>query len=385
MAKTGIGLIGYSIGKVHTHAWLNVSQFYPEIAKPQLVAVCGRNQSAAKSFAEHYGFRRTCSDWRDLVKDPAVEILDNCAPPNLHAEPSIMAAEEGKAVLCEKPLARTAEEAYSMYRAVARTGQIHMTGFNKRFVPAVLFARDLVREGRLGRVHHVVATYYNIEYGEGYADPNYPLTWAFRKETAGHGALGDIGSHVIDMMRFTVGEISAVCGATETFVENRPLPEDSTKSGRVEVEDIAIGGLRFENGAIGTIAVSWMPVATRDYAALEVYGSRGSFRFSFERPNELELFTTDDGATAGFRTVICNNRTHPLMRRFWPDQGSAYGFEQTFVSEIAHFISSVEKGVSVEPLGASFYDGYMTSLVIDELVASACGGKWHPIRANSKV
>jgi len=384
--EIGVGMMGYGIGRVHSHAWLNVPLFYaPPPAIPKLQALCGRDSVKVAEIANAFGFRRTCSDWRDLVKDPAVEILDNCAPPNLHAEPCIMAAEEGKAVLCEKPLARTAEEAYSMYRAVARTDQVHMTGFNKRFVPAVLFARDLVREGRLGRVHHVVATYYNIEYAEGYADPNYPLTWMFRREMAGHGALSDIGSHVIDMMRFVVGEIDAVCGATQTFVDSRPLPEDPTKKGRVEVEDLTVGCLRFENGAIGTIAASWMPVATRDYAALEVYGSKGSFRFTFERPNELKLAAINDTATEGFRTVICNSRAHPLMQRFWPDQGSVYGFEQTFVSEIAHFMSSIGKAVGVEPLGASFYDGYMTCLVIDELLASARDGRWHPIRPRPKL
>ena len=147
----GVGLIGYSIGRTHTHAWLNLPQFYPEISKPQLVAVCGRNQPAVKSFAEHYQFRETYSEWQKMLDDPHVTILDNCAPPDLHAEPCILAAEQGKAVICEKPLARTAEEAYSIYRAVEKTGQVHMTGFNRRFVPAVHLARDLILQGRLGR------------------------------------------------------------------------------------------------------------------------------------------------------------------------------------------------------------------------------------------
>jgi predicted dehydrogenase len=321
-----------------------------------------------------------------MLDDPDLTVLDDCAPPNLHAEPCIAAAEQGKAIICEKPLARTADEAYSIYRAVAKTGQTHMTAFNKRFVPAVQFARELIREGRLRRVHHVVATCYNIEYAGGFADPNYPLTWMFRKETAGHGALSDIGSHIIDMMRFTVGDIQAVCGATQTFVESRPLPEQSEKKGKVEVEDLSVACVRFANGAIGTLNVSWMPVGTRDYVTLEIYGSKGSLRFNFERPNEIELFTsTGDTPAEGFRTVICNSRNHPLASRFWPDQGSSYGFEQSFISEIAHFASSVEEGVSVEPLGASFYDGYMTCLLIDELVASARDGRWRSLEPQPRL
>jgi len=152
------------------------------------------------------------------------------------------------------------------------------------------------------------------------------------------------------------------------------------------VEDLSVGCLRFANGAIGTLTASWMPVSMRDYATLEVYGSEGSLRFNCERPNELELFTLDNEvATRGFRTIICNSRTHALMQRFWPDQGSAYGYEQSFISEIAHFASSVQTGIGVEPLGASFYDGYMICLLIDELIASGQDGRWHPIQPQPRL
>jgi predicted dehydrogenase len=386
MRSVGVGLVGYSIGRIHTHAWLNCHQFYPEIAEPRLVAICGRNHSAVASFAEHYGFKKTYSEWQKMLHDPDVTVLDNCAPPYLHAEPCIEAAEQGKAVICEKPLGRTAEEAYRIYASVERTRQVHMTGFNKRFLPAVFLARDLLSQQRLGRVHHVVATYYNIEYAGGFANPNYPLTWMFTKEKAGHGAISDIGSHIIDMMRFVVGEITAVCGAAQTFVKSRPLPSEPTKKGAVDVDDLSVGCIRFVNGAIGTITASWMPMATPDYATLEVYGSKGSLRFTFERPNELELFVAEgDTETRGFRTIICNSIAHPLMSKFWPDQASAYGFEQSFISEIGHFLSCVHQGVGAEPLGASFYDGYLTCLLIDELIASSHDAKWHTIEAQPRL
>src|SRR5579862_7032251 len=372
--EVGIGLIGYSIGKVHTHSWLNLRQFYSDsiLSYPRLVAMCGRNTEAVSQFAKHYGYEKIYSDWMELVNDPEIQILDNCAPPNLHLEASVAAAEKGKSVICEKPLARTANEAYEMYRSTQKTGQVHMTAFNKRFLPSVLYARELVQSGRLGKITHVVATFYNIEIGDGFSDPNFPLVWMFRREIAGHGALNDLGSHVVDMMRFVVGEIASVCGATQTFVRERPLPEDPSKKGEVDVEDSISGCLRFANGAVGTISVSWMPVSIRDYLTLEVYGTQGSFRFSFERPTELELYIHDDKdfAVNGYRTIYCTSREHQLMKHFWPDQASSYGYEQSFVSEIAHFLSAVEKSESVEPIGASFYDGYLTALINDELISS---------------
>jgi predicted dehydrogenase len=386
--EMGIGLIGYSIGKVHTYSWLNLRQFYSDsiATSPRLVAVCGRNNKAVSSFANHYGYDRIYDDWKKLVNDPSIQILDNCAPPDLHLEPCVAAAEKGKAVLCEKPLARTADESYEMYSATKKTGQVNMTAFNKRFLPSTLYARELVQSGRLGKITHVVGTFYNIEMGNGFSDPNFPFMWLFRRETAGHGALNDLGSHLVDLMRFIVGEITSVCGATQTFVKERPLPDDATKKGTVDVEDAIVGCLRFEGGAVGTISVSWMPVSVRDYLTLEVYGTNGSFRFCFERPAELEVYVHDDKdyALNGYRTIYCSSKDHPLMQHFWPDQGSGYGYEQSFISEIAHFLSSVEKSQSVEPLGASFYDGYLTALINDELVSSASDGKWHAVRPKQR-
>ena len=149
--EIGIGLLGYVIGKVHTHAWLNLTQFYPTTYSPRLAAVCGRNEKTLKPFAEHYGSEKTYSDWKDLSKVRKWRILDNCAPPDLHLEPCILAAESGKSVICEKPLARTASEAYEMYRQTEKTGQVHMTGFNKRFLPSTMYARELVRSAGLER------------------------------------------------------------------------------------------------------------------------------------------------------------------------------------------------------------------------------------------
>ena len=383
--EIGVGLMGYSIGRVHTHAWSNVGQFFQTKSDPKLVAICGRTEASVKSFGENYGFKKTYSDWKSMLNDPEVTVFDNCAPPNQHLDPCVFAAESGKAILCEKPLARSAEEAYEMYRSARKSGIVHMTGFNKRFSPAVLYARGLITEGRLGRINHVVATCYNIEFGEGFANPDLPLLWMFKKEVGGHGALSDIGSHVVDLARFLVGDVSSVCGAAQTLVDERPLPQEPTKKGKVDVEDIAIGCLRFANGAIGTLNVTWSQVAARDWTTVEVYGTHGSFKYNFERPNELELFLEDEDRNSfGFRTVICNSRSHPLASRFWPDQGGSYGFEQTFLAEIGHFLSSVESGASVEPIGASFYDGYLTCLINDKIIESSEEKRWLKVEPRPK-
>ncbi len=301
--ELGIGLIGYSIGKVHTHAWLNLRQFYS--MSPKLVAVCGRNNDTLSAFAKHYGYSKTFSEWKKLIDDPEISVIDNCAPPELHLEICLLAAEKGKAVICEKPLARTADEAYEMHLAMKKSGQVSMTAFNKRFYPATQFARELVKSGRLGKITHIVGTYYKVETGLGVSI--------------------DVGSHLIDMMRFILGEISSVCGATQS-------------------EDSITGCLRFASGAVGTLSVSRLAGAIPDYLVLEVYGTVGSFKFYSQRPTELDVYIHErDFALNGVRTIICTSKAHPLMQHFWPDQASSYGFEQSFISEIAHFLSACRK------------------------------------------
>ena len=338
--EIGIGLIGYSIGKVHTHSWLNLRQFYS--LSPKLVAVCGEDSSVLSTFAKHYGYSKTYTDWKELIEDPEVTIIDNCAPPQLHREICIMAAEKEKAVICENPLARTALGAYNVHQAMKKSGQVNMTAFNKRFFPATQFARELVKGGRLGKITHAVGTYYKME------SPT--------------GVPTDLRSHLIDLMRFVVGDISSVCGATQS-------------------EDSITGCLRFESGAVGTMSVSRLAGAIPDYLVLEVYGTGGSFKYYSQRPTELDVYIhSSDFALNGFRTIICSSKAHPLMKYFWPDQGSSYGFEQSFISEIAHFLSAVEKSQSVEPLGASFYDGYLAELIGSELALSAADGNWHAVK-----
>jgi predicted dehydrogenase len=372
-------MVGYNIGRVHSHAWLNMPLFYhPPPANPILVAVAGRNRDRVKAFAEKFGYKKTYENFRDLVKDSEVDVVDLCSPPYVHHEEAIMSFEAGKHVICEKPLARTGKEAQEMLRAAERAGVTHMTGFNYRFIPAVSYARKLIHEGFVGRLLHFRGAYMNIEVGDlGYINPEYPLDWHFKRETAGYGALSDLGSHIIDLARFLMGEITAVAGATATFVKERPLPDTPNEKGRVEVDDSAVAVVKFANGALGTIEASWMAPGRKDFLRFEILGSEGSLRFNLERLNELEIFSLRDAnEQRGFRDVWTTSKNHPFMEKFWVEQGGGFGWDHAFVNEVHHLTDCIVNGKPIEPIGATFLDGYKNCVIMDAIVESASNERW---------
>ena len=378
-SNLGIGMIGYNIGRVHAHAWRNMPLFYyPPPTRPASVGISGRNSERVKTFAERFGFKRTYGDWRELVKDPEVQAVDVCTPPYLHAEPAILALESGKHVICEKPLARNGKEAEKMLRAAEKSGLKHMTGFNYRFIPAISYAKKLIREGFVGRVLNFRGAYLNVEVGDwGYINPDFPLDWHFKSETAGYGAISDLGSHILDVAEFLAGKVESVAGATATFVKERPLPENPEKKGNVEVEDSAVAAIKFANGALGTIETSWMAPGRKDFLRFEVTGNEGSLRFNLERINELEVCTLKDhNDVRGFRDVLATSKTHPMMERFWVEQGGGFGWDHSFVNEIHHFAECIAENKSIAPVGATFYEGFRNCLIMDAIVESASSGQW---------
>jgi predicted dehydrogenase len=331
-----------------------------------------------KDFAAKYGYKKTYGNANELVKDPEVDIVDMCTPPYAHSEIAVEAFELGKHVICEKPLARTAEEAHTMLRAAEKAGVKHMTAFNYRFIPAVSFAKKLVTEGYIGRVLNFRGAYLNIEVGDrGYLNPDFPLDWHFKNETAGYGALSDLGSHILDLARFLVGEISSVAGATATYIKERPLPDSPAVKGRVEVDDSAVAAVKFANGALGTIEASWMAPGRKDFLRFEILGSEGSLRFNLERLNELEIFSLKDpNEVRGFRDVWTTSKAHPYMDKFWLEQGGGFGWDHAFVNEVHHFTDCVVNDKSVEPIGATFLDGYKNCLLMDAIAESASSDRW---------
>jgi predicted dehydrogenase len=353
----GVGLIGYAfMGKAHSNALKTLPYMvYPPPARPVLAAIAGRTYSQVEQAAARYGYATPYTDWRDLVADPAVELVDNSGPNHLHAEPCIAAAEAGKAVLCEKPLGRSAAEAKSMLEAVQRAGVVHMVAFNYRFVPAVRYAYELLHSGALGTIYHFRARYLQ----DWLSNPQAPHSWRLATATAGSGALGDLGSHIVDLARFLIGEPVALSAYLKTFTRQRP-------GGEVDVDDAFGATVEFASGAVGTLEASRVATGQKNGLQFEINGSGGSLRFNLERLNELEVCT----GSQGFTTLLMTDPKHPFMQYWWPS-GHIIGWEHTFVHEFAHLFDALATGASVAPYGATFEDGYRAAVVCDAIANSA--------------
>ena len=365
----GIGMLGYAfMGKAHTNAFKKIPyMMYPPAARPLLTAICGRNAEATQAAAQRYGYAKAYTDWRQMIDDPDVQVFDNGGPNDAHAEPCIAAARAGKHVFCEKPLARTADEARTMRDAVVTAGVRHMVAFNYRFVPAIIQAKRLIDSGALGRIFHFRALYLQ----EWIIDPNFPKIWRLDKAQAGSGALGDLGAHVLDLARFLVGEPKNVMGMTRTFVENRPLA-DGSGMGRIDVDDAFISLIDFENGALGTVEASRFCQGRKNYNTIEINGEHGTIQFNLERMNELNVFWAHEEPkeTRGFHNVLVSESYHPYWENWWP-QGHMIGWEHTFVHEFDHFFRSIVNGTPVDPNGATFEDGYRNAVICDAIIESA--------------
>jgi len=370
--EIGIGMLGYAfMGKAHSNAYRKIPYIYwPPPAIPRLIRIAGRSGEKVAQAARRYGFQSHTTDWRDLLDDPAIQVFDNCGPNDQHVDSCIAAAEAGKHIICEKPLGRTAAEARRMLDAATRAGVKHATAFNYRFVPAIRLARDLIQQGRLGRIFHFRARYLQ----EWITDPAFPMVWRLDAATAGSGALGDLGSHIIDLGRFLVGEPTSVSALTTTFI-----PERKTEDGRtmkVEVDDAFEAIVRFENGAVGTLEASRFARGRKNANTFEINGEKGSIAFNMERLNELEVYLPEEGNgdVDGFRQVLVTEANHPYVNVWWP-QGHIIGWEHTFVHQLHHFLGAVVNGTEVGPLCGTFEDGYRNAVICDAILESARAGR----------
>ena len=355
--EIGIGMLGYAfMGKAHTRAFRELTALQGAL-RPRLVAIAGRSEDAVAAVADRYGYERWTTDWQDLVGDPDIGLFDNGGPNSLHAEPTIAAAEAGKHVLCEKPLGRDAAESYEIWQRVAATGVKHLCGFNYRFVPAVRLAREMIEAGELGEIRHFRGRYLQ-DWGD---DPSLD-TWRFHPDEAGSGALGDLGTHVVDLARFLVGEIATVSGLVHTFFEDR------------RVDDALEAAVEFEQGSVGTIEATRLALGRRNAFQWEINGSKGSLAFDMERLNELQVFRADGDRARGFKTVLVSESDHPFWHFWWPP-GHIVGWGDTFVHEIHHLLSAIAEETDVAPYGATFEDGYRASEVCDAIVRSSESGE----------
>lgn len=372
--EVGVGMLGYAfMGKAHSNGYKKISyMMYPPPAVPKLIAICGRDEEAVAEAARRYGYSGYYTDWHEMLEDDRVQLFDNGGPNNAHAEPCIAAAQAGKHIFCEKPLARTGEEAKQMLDAVTQAGVKHMVAFNYRFVPAIRLARNLIDSGALGQIYHFRAMYL-----QEWIMPHYneAKIWRLDKKVAGSGAIGDLGAHIIDLGRFLVGEMKSVSAMTKTFIDERPLP-DGSGTGKVDVDDAFVAAVEFENGAIGTLEATRFGGGRKNYEVLEINGEKGSIHFNLERLNELQVFWVDEEPkeTQGFHNVIVTEGHHPWIDYWWP-HGHIIGWEHTFVHELTHLLDCIANDKDVAPYGATFEDGYRTAAVCDAISESAAAKK----------
>jgi predicted dehydrogenase len=383
MPEINVAILGYKfMGKAHSNAYRQVSHFFPGKLTPRMKVICGRDRQAAEAAAKLYGWEEVETDWRKVIARTDIDVVDISTPGNLHHLIALAAARAGKHIICEKPLANTLPDAEEMLQAVEKAGVKHMLMHNYRKIPAIAFARKLIREGRLGTIYHYRGAYLQ----DWIMDPKFPLVWRLEKKTAGSGALGDIGSHAADLAQYLNSEIESVVGQMTTFIKERPLVAEAGGSlkaragrakGRVTVDDDANFLVRFRNGSVGAIESSRFAGGRRNYNTLEIYGSKGSLAFNLERMDEIEFYDgTEDVARQGFKTINVTESVHPYVGAWWPP-GHIIGYEHTFVHAIHDFLVALEKDRIPEP---NFYDGVRNQAVLDAVERSAKSGHWEKVK-----
>jgi predicted dehydrogenase len=383
MRKVKVAVVGAGfMGKAHSLAYAAMPMFFwPAPAIPERTLIAEVTDELASDAAARFGYERWTSDWRAVIDDPEIEVVDIATPNDSHAEIAIAAVQAGKHVLCEKPLARTADEARAMRDAAVAAGVVHMVAFSYRRTPAVALARKLIDEGAIGTIRNFRGTYLQ----DWSNDPDLPLSWRFREAVAGSGALGDIATHVVDFARYLVGEIDEVNAMTERYIHDRPIPQGGadqlagaaklTDAPReaVDVDDEVLTMLRFAGGAVGSIEATRAAHGRKNFLTFEIHGDRGSLAFDYERRDELQFFSADDPADRqGFRTIL-TGPAHPYGEGLWPIPGLGIGYGETKIIECHDLMKAIVEGTEASP---SFEDGYRISCIADAVMRSAREGGW---------
>ena len=375
-----VAMIGQGfMGVAHSQAWRVAPRFFDLPLHPLMAVLVGRDAVRAAVAAGKLGWESSSADWREVVARPDIDLIDICSPGDSHAEIAIAALAAGKHVLCEKPLANTVAEAEAMSVAAAEAatrGVYAMVGFSYRRVPAITFARELIRSGRIGMVRRVQAAYLQ----DWLVDENGPMTWRLDKARAGSGALGDIGAHAIDAVQFITGQtVEQVSGLLATFVSERPLLGESvglsgtasTERGTVTVDDAAYFTGRLSGGAIATFEATRFATGRKNAFRLEFSGSTGAVAFDLERMNELDFYDgTDVAGEQGFRRILVTEPEHPYAAAWWPT-GHGLGYEHPFSHQVRDLLVDLAAGTQPEP---SFAEGLQVQRVLDAVETSAANG-----------
>lgn len=386
MKTLNVAIIGTKfMGKAHSNAWLNAPRFFDIPARPVLKIACGQDREALRQFADTWGWEEIETDWRKVIARPDIDIVDISLPQYLHREVAVAAAQAGKHIFCEKPIAMNLAEAEEMLAAAEAAGIVHYLNHNYRRVPAIMLAKQLIEEGRIGTIYHWRGAYLQ----SWIMDPNFPLTWHLKKETAGAGPHIDLNSHSIDLARFLVGEVSEVSAMTASFITERPLPGKgaatfsagsgaATEMGKVTVEDAAFLVVRFANGALGSFDTTRFATGRKNFNTFEIYGSKGAITFDLERMNELQFFSQEDPAHAqGFRNILATESVHAYVGNWWPP-GHIIGYEHEFTHAVVDFVKAVVDGGGIRP---NFADGVAETKILEAALQSAESGRMVKVRS----
>ncbi|MCL6450877.1 MAG: Gfo/Idh/MocA family oxidoreductase [Acetobacteraceae bacterium] len=368
--KIRLAMIGTGwMGHVHSEAYRRLGPLglLPQ-AEVELALVVGRRESTARELQSRYGYTRWSTDWREAVEDPSIDAVDISFPNALHHDIAIACARAGKAALCEKPLGLNASESEEMYRVAEECKVLHMTAFNYRWVPALIFARSLIESGELGRLYHFKGVFCQ----DFAADPDVPFTWRFGADSAGAGSIATLGSHLLDLARWLVGDVASLASLTETFVEDRPVEAGSASRQPVSVDDTTCLVMRFKNGAVGTAQTTWVARGRRCQLELEIHGSRGSLIFDVQRMNELQLCEEGPIEKRGFKTLYIGQH-HPYGQVFGLKTGMNLGWRDSFVLQACEFLKAVVEGTRPRP---SYYDGWQADRIVEQAVAAARKRAW---------
>ncbi len=368
-----VGLVGYGfMGRIHSNAYRHVNAFFDVHHRPELVAICGRDREKAEQFATRWGFETVETDWEALVRRPDVDMIDIASPNDTHAEIAIAAAHAGKMVLCEKPLGRNLAEAEAMVNAVAETGVRNMVWYNYRRVPAVTLAKQIIEEGKLGRIFHYRAKFLQDWTISAKVPVGGQALWRLDADVAGSGVTGDLLAHCIDTALWLNGPIHSVSGMTETFIKERSNAL-SGKSEPVRIDDASAFLARFANGSLATFEATRYARGHKALYTFEINGENGSIAWDLHDLHRLQFFEySDDGRLRGWRSIHVTEGEHPYMKNWWVP-GLQIGYEHSFIHQMADFLRGLDEDSHPQP---TFKDALETERVIDAVLRSARSGAW---------
>src|SRR5437762_2111599 len=372
-----IGMIGYGfMGRAHSNAYRKVNNFFDLEYRPVLKAVCARDKVKAQGFADTWGYESVETDWKKLLARPDIDAVDICTPNNLHKEIALAAAKAGKMILCEKPLSMNVADGEEMVRAVEQAGVKNMVWYNYRRIPAVTLAKQLIDEGRLGRVFHYRAVFLQDWTISGEVPQGGAGTWRLDVDAAGSGVTGDLLAHCIDTARWLNGEIDTVTAMTETFVKQRKHAETG-KLEPVGIDDACAFLCRFRNGSLATFESTRYARGHKALYTFEINGENASIAWDLHDLHRLQYFDhKDEGRVRGWRNVHVTDGDQPYMKHWWVP-GLQIGYEHTFTHQFADFVEAAAKGTALAP---TFRDGLATDKVTDAVLKSAKSKQWEKVQ-----